>query len=365
MRRKIVYGVHGYGRGHAARALAVLPMLTEHYDVRILAGDDAYDQLHDEYPVVRIPTLRYYAGRTGRRSPWQTIKRNTPGVLDLLLRGPGANLVEAELRQFAPDVVLSDSEGWTHHAARRLGIPRISFDHYGVMAYCRLPMSRWDRLVCKSESLFYRGLVAGPERVIVAAFFPAEPNRPGVRVVGPILRKEVCDLQPTDGEHLLVYFTNAREHYTPDVEAALLTLDCPVKVFTHEKTGTVKNIEYCPIANRPFVETLASCRAVFSTAGNQLISEAIHLAKPLLVTPEEALEQRLNAQTVHRWKIGLQASHKQIGPDLLQRFLTRNDEFAANIASHRRDGLAEAWQAIQQAIEELTPSPNRQENQNE
>jgi hypothetical protein len=98
---------------------------------------------------------------------------------------------------------------------------------------------------------------------------------------------------------------------------------------------------------------LAGCRAVFCTAGNQLISEAIHFGKPVLALPEDALEQRLNARTVERWQIGLQTRRGQVTAELLRRFLARADDFAANVRARRRDGLAEAIAAIEAAIEQL------------
>lgn len=353
-RQKILYGVHGYGRGHAARAQAVLGELTRAYDVLVLAGDDACDQLREDYRVVRIPTLRYYHSKRGRRSVWRTIGHNAPAVLDLLLRGPVFQMVRCEIRRFAPDVVLSDSEGWTHRAARALGIPRISFDHYGIMAYCPLKMSLRDRLICWLESLAYRMLVCNPQRIIVTAFYRGKPpRRDGVKVVGPILRREVRCGRPAAGEHLLVYFANASVHFTPRVEEALRKLNRPVKVYGPDRAGVAGNIEFCRIADLPFVRDLASCRAVFSTAGNQLISEAIHFGKPLLLMPERALEQRLNAQFVHDWEIGMRTRPGDVSAELLRRFLDRTDEFAANMQSHRRDGLAEALAAINEAMAEL------------
>lgn len=353
-RRKILYGVHGYGRGHAVRAQALLGELTRAYNVLVLAGDDAYDQLRKDYRVVRIPALRYYHNKRGRRSAWLTIKRNAPAVLDLLLEGPVFQMVRREIRRFAPDVVLSDSEGWTHRAARALGIPRISFDHYGIMAYCPLEMSPRDRLICRLESLAYRMLVCNPERIIVTAFYRAKPRRRGgVKVVGPILRPEVRRGRPAAGEHLLVYFANAPVHFTGRIEEALRELNRPVKVYGPDRVGAAGNLKFCRIADLPFVRDLASCRAVFSTAGNQLISEAIHFGKPLLLMPEKALEQRLNAQFVHEWQVGMRTRPGQVSAGLLRRFLDRTDEFAANMPSHRRDGLAEALAAVNEAIAEL------------
>jgi len=352
-KRRIVYGVHGYGRGHAARAQAVLPELTRRYDTLVLAGDDAYDQLRGQYPVVRIPTLRYYAGRRGRRSALLTIQRNLPGVCDLLLGGPTFQMVLGEMRRFGPDVVISDSEAWTHRAARALGIGRVSFDHYGILVYCRLEMPRRDRIECWLESLAYRALVCQSERAIVAAFYEGPPKRRGARVVGPILRREVRETPPSPGDYLLVYFSNAAVHFTPRVEKALRGLARPVRVYGPDRAGIEGSLHFRPAANLPFVKDLAGCRAVFSTAGNQLISEAIHFGKPLLLMPEESLEQRLNASYVQRWGIGMRTCPAAVTTDLLKRFLGRADEFADNARIRRRDGLGEALRAIEEAVEEL------------
>jgi len=353
-KKRILYGVHGYGRGHAARAQAILPELTQRYDVRVLAGDDAYDQLRDLVDVVRIPVLRYYHKPNGRRSVGKTLWRGLRSFGDLLVGGAGIRHVRGEIERFKPDVVLSDSEGWTHHAARRMGVPRISFDHYGIMVHCRLPMSAVDRLTVAAESAVYRILVAKPDRAIVVAFFAGEPKRPGVAVVGPLIRAEARRITPADGEHLLAYFSNAQANFTPQAQRALQELDGPVKVYGPERVGREGHIEYCPIANEPFLRDLASAKAVLATAGNQLISEAIHFGKPLLLVPEQALEQRLNAQIIERWQAGMYATPNTLTGELLGRFLARRDEMAAQVVQHRRDGLAEALDAIDEAVRDLT-----------
>ena len=120
-------------------------------------------------------------------------------------------------------------------------------------------------------------------------------------------------------------------------------------------TGSEGNLQFRPTANRPFLDDLASCRAVLATSGNQLISEAIHFGKPMLLMPEQSLEQRLNAQIVTRWRIGMQTRPQRVTGELLRTFLDRCDEFAANIPAHRRDGLTEAVAAIDGAVDELAP----------
>jgi hypothetical protein len=66
---RILYAVHGYGRGHATRTLAILPELARRHTLLCLAGGDAYTAIWPDFPVVRIPTLRFvYARGTGRVS---------------------------------------------------------------------------------------------------------------------------------------------------------------------------------------------------------------------------------------------------------------------------------------------------------
>src|ERR1700712_5020122 len=129
---RIAYGVMGYGRGHAMRTSAVLPELMAEHEVTVFAGADAYDVLAPRFPTVRIPTIGYVYNARGGHSTSQTLRRNFSPMADLVFNGRGAGLVERELRDRGIELVISDSEAWTHRAARRLGLPRISFDHVGI-----------------------------------------------------------------------------------------------------------------------------------------------------------------------------------------------------------------------------------------
>jgi len=117
------------------RAKAVLPELTRRHDVLILAGGDAYKALAPDYPIVRIPNIRFRYTKRGTVSNFQSIKHNAAAVLDMRLGGPAVEAVGDEISQFGAQVVVTDSEGYTHAAARLLKLPRISFDHFGVLVY--------------------------------------------------------------------------------------------------------------------------------------------------------------------------------------------------------------------------------------
>lgn len=358
---RIIYGVMGYGRGHATRTATVLPDLMRQHDVMILAGGDAYAQLEPMFPdaIQRIPTLGYRYTTRGKRSAFLTAKENLPAVLDLIWRGPTLAMVMQMIRDFGADVIISDAEAYTQRAGKRLDIPRITFDHFGILTHCKPALAPGDRWKCERDRLAYLMLMGQPTHVIVSSFYDAPPRRPGVRVVGPLLRDEVLRVSPRDEEYLLAYFNNGAFQFTPWVETALKHCGRPVRVYGTQRIGTQDNLDFRPPGNEAFIDDLAGCAAVISTAGNQLVGEALHFGKAMLVMPEECVEQRCNALAVKRLGIGMQVAHRQLSAMVIRDFLSRLDEFEENIRHNTRDGRREALEAIDANLHELAGRPSK------
>jgi uncharacterized protein (TIGR00661 family) len=357
---RIAYGVMGYGRGHAMRTSAVLPELLAEHEVTLFAGGDAYEvlaPLDTHVPTVRIPTIGYAYNERGGHSTVQTLRRNFSPMADLLFGGPASDFVADEFKSRGIELVISDSEAWTHRAARKLRIPRISFDHVGIIAYCKphFPPDLWA--LGYRDALGYRSLMGVPERILIASFYPAEAAYPGVQVVGPILRDEVLQTQPTERDagsgFLLAYFNKGEHQYRPNIDRALRQLDFPVVVYGTPFRGRVENLDFRAPSNAGFIRDMADCKAVLSTAGNQLISEAIHFTKPILALPEEAFEQRLNAYMIERMGIGMRGDRLNLNPSDIDRFLGNYDWYRGNMRDHVRDGRAEARDSLRRFIEEI------------
>jgi len=350
---RIAYGVHGYGQGHAARALAVLPDLASRYDVQVYAGGDAYEALRERFSVERIPTMRYHY-RGGRRCTMRTLRHNLPRVFDLLTGGESMQHVLRTMQRFAPEVVISDAESWTHAAARRLGIPRIGFDHFGMMVHCRLDLSPTDWLRSFIDRGVYRLLTASPERVLISSFFSAATRRPRIEIIPPLLREEVHDVRASQRDHLLVYLNHGSAQLTPAVLRVLSRAGAPVLLYGSGRQGRAGAIMYRPQGNRAFLEDLASCRAVISTAGNQLVGEALRFGKPMLVLPEATVEQRLNARAIVRLGIGEVSEFESFQSSHVQRFLSRLDVYSKAARRLSADGRERALGRLHQWIQELS-----------
>jgi uncharacterized protein (TIGR00661 family) len=348
---RIAYGVHGYSRGHATRAAAVLPALCERHQVRIYAGGDAYETLARRWPVNHIPTLSFEYDDGGRICHARTLRRNAPLVRDLTTGGRTLGEVVEDMRVFGPDVVITDAEAWTSRAARRLGVPRIGFDHFGVMVHARPAMDALDRVRSLSDRFLYSQLLGRPERILVSSFYEAPPRGDDVRFVPPLLREEVHRVQPEAGAFVLVYLNRGRRQLTPRVEAALQGAGVDIRLYGSDRLGREGRIEFRPLGNQAFLRDLATCRAVISTAGNQLVGEALHYGKSMLVMPERTVEQRLNARAVESLGVGRATRMETLTADEIRAFLEAAPEMAER--ARARDGRDEAVDLLTRWVREL------------
>ena len=343
----------GYGRGHAMRTSTVLPHLMKKHDVRVYTSLDAYDVLAPQFPTKRIPLFHYRYGKNGRHSLVKTITHNVKPVADLLFQMDGMQALRQEFTEFRPDIVISDSEAWTHRTADAMGIPRISFDHVGIIPFCE-PHFPWNlRAVGARDAAVYKAFMGQPDRILISSFYPATPKDARTRVIGPLMRDAVLGVKASKKDHILGYFNKGDDLFRPNVERALQRIDRPVIVYGTSRRGEDGNITYKAPSNDGFVADLASCRAVVGTSGNQLSGEAIHFGKPMLALPEDAFEQRLNAYMIERMNVGMRYNRERVTAEVIEDFLAMAPFFENRMAEHRHDGRAEAEKWLDIFIDEL------------
>ena len=130
------------------------------------------------------------------------------------------------------------------------------------------------------------------QRATIVSSFYAPRLKPGwehARQVGVLLRPEIREAVPSRGGHLLAYF---RRTAPAGALEALARCGLPVRVYGLDGAATTRNLQFRPISEAGFLEDLAGCEAVVSTAGNQLVGEAFHLGKPVLAIPSTEIASR-------------------------------------------------------------------------
>lgn len=341
---RIFYSMAGEGRGHAARVRAVTEHLRRSHEVSLFCPGDAHDFLAPLYAgsevrVERIPGLRF-AYRGDSVDYARTAARACGYVAGL---GRLVRRLTSRMRRERPDLVVTDFEPALPRAARRAGVPFVSLSHQHFLVandLRELPLRArlWARMAGLVVGAYHRG-----QRATVVSSFYAPPLRPGCRAtfqVGVMLRPELRDARPVDGEHLLAYVRRSLPSRVLDVLAAC---GREVRVYGLGAGPPRGGLRFAEVDERGFLADLASCGAVVSTAGNQLVGEALALRKPVLAIPEPGnVEQRINGHFLARSGAGRALEASRLDAAALDAFLGELPSLRAAAARGSWDGTDRA-----------------------
>jgi len=360
---KIAISLCGEGRGHATRIATLVERLQSEHEILIFTSADALEFLGGRFPgaadpaagggrvrIVEIPGIvfQYTGGRLD-------VGRSIANGLDYQARllGPLVDRLLDELEAFGAELAVTDFEPALPRAAARHGIPLVSVDHqHFLLAYDLGSLPWWLQWHAWLMSHAVWMYVTEATDTVVSAFF-RPPLRRGwehVVQVGPLLRREVVRAQPRDDGFIVSYL---RRH-TPFATLSTLA-DCglPVRVYGLGEREPVGGVSFHAIDERRFVDDLAACRCLVSAAGNQLIGEALHLGKPMLLLPERAhAEQLMNSHFLAGMGCGDFTLLEQVGPEHVREFLHGLERFQPALAGvmGRMDGTADVVRVIEQRL---------------
>lgn len=145
--------------------------------------------------------------------------------------------------------------------------------------------------------------------------------------------------------------------YSSGAEGEIATLrqsGLPCRVYGMRggpEEGTVDgDIEFKPRSNAGFVEDLRTARALITGGGFSLMSEAVHLGKPMIAMPLRGqAEQLMNSRYLEREGFGIAAS--ELTPAGLDRFMSRIDGFEERLAAYEQDGNETTLAAVAVRLE--------------
>jgi uncharacterized protein (TIGR00661 family) len=357
---KIFYSVAGEGRGHATRVRAIVEHLRSEHQFVIFAPDDAFDLLSPLYEstnvrVVRIPGPRFEYGANRSLSSWRTAL----GALSYVATLPAlVERLEREIDDERPDLVITDFEPSLARAAVSRGIPFVSLDHQHFLVvsdFTHLPKGLQLRaaLMGGVVDLYYKG----QESTIVSSFcFPGlRPGLGRVVEVGPMLRPQILNAVPEHGDHLVAY---VRKFGSERLIEALNGSGREVRFYGLGARPSAGNIRFFAIEERRFIEDLASSCALVTTAGNQLLGEALFLGKPVLALPEpNNAEQLLHGHLLAREGTGEWTDFERVSASILRRFLARAELYRSRIVPERMNGNTAALAELRRYLPPSLAAP--------
>ncbi|MEO0477894.1 MAG: glycosyltransferase family protein [Planctomycetota bacterium] len=355
----IFYGLAGEGRGHATRACTIVEALRQDHRVVLFAPEHGYEMLRDRYDgtdveVCEIEGLCFRYDKRGRlaklRTGWAAFRYlcRLPKLLRQLKQR-----IEAE----RPALCLTDFDPALPRACERMGVPYLSVDHQHfllVSDLSELPrrQRKWADFMSFVVKRYYKRQA---QSVVSSFYFPKlkEQYRDVVQT-GVLLRKELLATTPTHGEHFCVYL---RRFESKPLLDALVASGIPAHVYGLGERKSQGEVEFRPISESSFVDSLSRCAGLITTAGNQLVGEALWLEKPVLAMPEPGNEeQAINAWFVEKSGAGLSRSFDAVTVEDIQTFQRGLETFRKSIDRQRLNGNDKTLETIRQALAEFAKS---------
>lgn len=283
----ILYGLAGVGYGHASRALLIVKHLEKKgHKVKIITYGDGYRMLKDDFDCMEVNGLDlvFEKGTIKKRA---TILKNLRGVPKNLLKWKKFYRL---MRDFKPDLCISDMEPIVPILSRWYSLPLVSIDNQHALTNLKFKVP-WkymkDFIVAKKV---INAFVRKADKFIVSSFSDAEIKKKNTVIIPPIVRGEVQKLKPKYGKKILVYISKGEEKSLDE----LRNLNEKFVVYGFDIKKKDGNLEFK--TRETFLKDLKDCGCVIGTAGFSLMGEAIYLNKPYLAIPLKGhFEQISNA----------------------------------------------------------------------
>lgn len=325
----LYYSMAGEGRGHAVRARVMVEHLRKKHRIVLYASRDAYKFLapkydeHDENVVVReIPGLHFSYSGDGRLN-LATTAFTGAGFLRKL--GGIISRLADDIRREKPALAITDFEPSLPRAAARCGLPFISLNHQHFLVVNDLTsLPTWLQRHAFLMSMVVRGFYTGQRETIVSSFHnpPLRKAWERARQIGVLLRDDIRYAKTENRGHVMAYF---RKFASKPILNALRRCGRNVRIFGLGNRSSWENLTFRDGGEPEFLESLATCEALITTAGNQLVGEALHLRKPVFALPESGnYEQYMNAHYLKESGGGTWSDMDHVNPGDLKYFLSRS-----------------------------------------
>ena len=337
-KKVVFYCVCGEGMGHAIRTGVIVDKIKDDYDIYLFSSDRAYEYLNSKfdnvYKIGGFNTVYINNKVNNLRTLSNALKRNPTNMK------VGYEKLYKKARELRPDVIVTDFEIYATVVSKLLNIPLISLDNIHMMTQTKIdyPKNHYAEMI-KAKGVVKTYVVKPKVHILTSFFYPK--IRPGKNAVlyPPIIREDILKLEPTEGEHVVVYQTSRES--VKLVERLKSLKDEKFIVYGFNKNEVDENLTYKEFNEDVFYDDLASSKAVICNGGFTFITEAICLKKPIYSVPAIGnFEQTLNGFYVQ--KLGYGEYHEVMSAERVKEFLTRLPKYSERLKKVKKtnnDGI--------------------------
>ncbi len=314
---KFLFIVQGEGRGHLTQAITLEEILRRngHEIVEVLVGKSSSRHLPGFFnrsihaPIKRFVSPNFLPSPAGKRV---NLLRS---IVYNLLRIPtylnSMDYIRRCINASGADMVINFYElltGMTY-LFFRLSVPQICIGHQYLFLHKDFEFPKANKMSLALLKFFtILTSLGAKERLALSFRYMEDDTRNRIRVLPPLLRKEVTLHEPEEGDYIHGYMLNYglgedimqwhKKH--PDI---------PLRFFWDKwNEEPVKKIDdtlsFYQLDDVEFLRQMAGCKAYASTAGFESVCEAMYLGKPIMMVPVH-IEQDCNAYDARQSGAGI------------------------------------------------------------
>jgi len=326
----ILYGVNGEGAGHSTRTKEVLNHLRgQGHILHVASFDRGLRNLSDEFEVTEIFGFRFaYVNNRVRYK--RTIVKN---LVTMRHAAKSVSRLKELIADWKIDLVITDFEPLSCHVGHGMGLPVISIDNQHCLTNAIVSYPRQYRRDAAAAKLVTRLMTPHADAYLVISFFTAPVKRRDTFLFPPLVRQEILEASPTQGEHVLVYVTSP----APALAKVLSLVRGRFIAYGFGRDGEDGNVVYKKPSLEGFMRDLTSAKAIVANSGFSLVSEALHLGKPYLAVPvKHQFEQIFNSHWLQ--KMGYGAYWEELNKERVESFLYNLPRYREKLAEYPRQG---------------------------
>ncbi len=324
---RILFGVSGYGMGHAIRSKVILNHLSKKHKVKVVCGGTAFSFLRKFFDCEEIGALRIKI--------YNNKVTNIGTFFYNLFLLPSIFYKSFKLfrifNDFKPDIIINDFEPFTSYFSFLYNRKVICVDNQHITLNTKI-----DKVGNFFERFFGKLILnlfsIKKDYNLITTFFYPKIKEKNTFLFPPILRDEIIKSNAFYGNRILVYLSVDNEKLV----SVLSKTNESFIVYGLNKNISEKNIEFRKFDEIKFIEDLSSCKAFICNGGFTAISEALYLRKPILSFPiEKHFEQILNAFYIE--KLGYGSYGKKLDEKTVSFFLKKLDKYRINLLKYKKE----------------------------
>jgi uncharacterized protein (TIGR00661 family) len=344
---KILYAINSDGLGHAVRSIPIINQLKkEGYKIHLITSKNVIDFLGKKYSEYTLIPQNSFSYKNNEINYWNTFIDNfyiSKGNL------PNFKKIIKLIKNYKPDILISDLERYSLWCAQIMEIPTICIDNHSTIFRGEVEFNIKDVPNFLTTKSISKILAPHADRYFGLCFYKTKIIKKNTMFFDPILLDEQYSYKPNKKDFILVY----NRFLDKKIISELKNIKTENFVlFGSKKDYVSKNIKFIKMGTSGMYKYIADAKAFITNGGHTAISEAIYYKTPIYSIPiKKQFEQITNANYLE--KMGFGEKHKNINKNKLESFLKKLDYYKKNLNKHKYKSKSYFYKELKKAIKEL------------